>query len=132
MAMLGWQQALWWTSLPALLLIGLWAWYGRNRPAEHPSITPAELAVVAEVAAEPVADHIDLAQLWRTLLDRNVLLLAVSYLFMNYVFYMLSNWFFPDDTAAAFLGTRERLDGDGLRRWLLRSVPARAALSPQD
>jgi MFS transporter, ACS family, glucarate transporter len=94
MAMLGWQQALWWTSLPALLLIGLWAWYGRNRPAEHPSITPPELAVVAEVAGEPAAEHIDLAQLWRTLLDRNVLLLAVSYLCMNYVFYMLSNWVF--------------------------------------
>jgi MFS transporter, ACS family, glucarate transporter len=85
---------LWWTSLPALLLIGLWAWYGRNRPEEHPSITDPELAVVAEVAGEAVVDHIDLAQLWRTLLDRNVLLLTVSYLCMNYVFYMLSNWCF--------------------------------------
>src|SRR6202041_1775344 len=62
MGMLGWQQALWWTSLPALLLIGLWAWYGRNRPAEHPSVTKPELAVIAEVAGDPRGAHIDPGQ----------------------------------------------------------------------
>src|SRR5215472_10842587 len=30
MATLGWQQALFWPTLPALGLIAIWAWYGRN------------------------------------------------------------------------------------------------------
>src|ERR1700686_3674053 len=94
MAMLGWQQALWWTILPALLLIGVWAWYGRNRPAEHRSVTAPELALVAEVAGHAVAERISARQLWHALIDRNVLLLAISYMCMNYVFYMLSNWVF--------------------------------------
>jgi MFS transporter, ACS family, glucarate transporter len=94
MATIGWQQALWWTSLPALLLIGLWAWYGRNRPAEHRSVSAPELALVAEVAGDAVAERISARQLWHALIDRNVLLLAISYMCMNYVFYMLSNWVF--------------------------------------
>src|SRR5450755_24716 len=40
----GWQYALIWPALPALALIFVWAWYGRNTPAEHPHVTTAELA----------------------------------------------------------------------------------------
>jgi ACS family glucarate transporter-like MFS transporter len=94
MAVVGWQRALWWTSLPALLLILVWAWYGRNRPSEHPAVTAEELALVAEVAADQVAGRIDLRHVWRAIIDRNVLLLAISYMCLNYVFYMLSNWCF--------------------------------------
>jgi ACS family glucarate transporter-like MFS transporter len=94
MAAVGWEQALLWTSLPALLLLALWGWYGRNRPAEHRSVTPAELALVAEVAGDQVPERISVVRLWRTLIDRNVLLLAGSYMCMNYVFYMLANWCF--------------------------------------
>jgi len=35
----GWQRALFWTALPALALALAWAWYVRDRPAEHPSIS---------------------------------------------------------------------------------------------
>ncbi len=94
MASVGWQQALWWSSLPALLLVALWAWYGRNRPSEHASVDPADLALVADTASDPLPERIDARQLWRALVDRNVLLLAMSYMCMNYVFFMLSNWVF--------------------------------------
>jgi ACS family glucarate transporter-like MFS transporter len=94
MGLVGWQRALWWTSLPALALIGVWAWYARNRPAEHRAVSASELALVAEQAGEPVSARITLRQLWQTLIDRNVLLLSLSYLCMNYVFYILSNWVF--------------------------------------
>src|SRR5450755_2814673 len=40
----GWQYALFWPALPAVALIAVWAWYGRNTPAAHPSVTPDELA----------------------------------------------------------------------------------------
>lgn len=94
----GWQPALIWSSLPALILIGSWAWYGRNTPREHRSVTAQELA--------EIGDHNDAAeagkanatftarQFFALLRNRNVLLLAVSYMCMNYTFYLLSNWVF--------------------------------------
>ena len=90
----GWKNALLWTSLPALLLIGLWAWYGRDKPAEHPSVSDAELAELAGHNARPAAAGINRHDLLRVLGNRDVLLLAVSYTIMNYVFYLLGSWSF--------------------------------------
>src|SRR5271167_4330758 len=39
----GWQKALLWPALPAIFVIALWAWYGRNTPREHPRVSAAEL-----------------------------------------------------------------------------------------
>jgi ACS family glucarate transporter-like MFS transporter len=94
MLVMGWQQALLWTSLPAIGLIAVWAWYGRNTPREHPSVTDAELAEIGPQNTAPVDSSISLKQLRNLLTNRNVFLLASSYLCMNYSFYLLSNWVF--------------------------------------
>jgi sugar phosphate permease len=98
MSVMGWQRALLWASLPAVVLIALWAWYGRNSPREHPAVSPGELAEIgghsAAQGAAPVDQNISARQLLNILTNRNVLLLAVSYLCMNYSFYLLSNWVF--------------------------------------
>jgi len=94
MATIGWQQALLWVNLPALGLIALWAWYGRNSPREHSSVSSRELAEIGSHAQAPVDSNIDLRRLMIILKNRNVLLLAISYLCMNYSFYLLSNWVF--------------------------------------
>jgi len=90
---LGWQQALMWASLPALVLIAGWSWYGRNTPREHRSVTPEELE---EIGSQPAAAHssIKLKQLAALVGNRNVLLLFISYMCMNYTFYLISNWVF--------------------------------------
>jgi MFS transporter, ACS family, glucarate transporter len=94
MQVMGWQRALLWTSLPAVGLISLWAWYGRNTPREHPSVTALELAEIGGQDIAPVDTKISARQLFGILTNRNVLLLAVSYLCLNYSFYLLSNWVF--------------------------------------
>jgi len=90
----GWQRALAWSALPALPLILWWAWYGRDTPLEHPGVSAAELA---ELGPRPEA-RVDARISWRRvgelLRNRDVLLLTVSYLCMNYVFYLLANWSF--------------------------------------
>jgi ACS family glucarate transporter-like MFS transporter len=92
MSSLGWQRALLWASLPALSLIGLWAWYGRNTPREHPSVSERELV---EIGNQPQVDSkISIKQLLGLFGNRNVVLLFVSYMSMNYTFYLLSNWVF--------------------------------------
>ena len=74
----GWQRALAWSSLPVLALIGGWAWYGRNTPAEHPSVTKAELAELGPQAAERVDEAISWGRLWARMRNRDVLALTVS------------------------------------------------------
>lgn len=92
MQSLGWQRALLWASLLSPGLIALWAWYGRNTPREHPAVTEEELR---EIGTQPQVDSsITIKQLLRLLGDRNVLLLFISYMSMNYTFYLLSNWVF--------------------------------------
>jgi MFS transporter, ACS family, glucarate transporter len=94
MSALGWQQALLWASLPAVGLIAVWAWYGRDSPREHPSMSAQEMAEIGGQDAAPVDAQVSARQLLQILTNRNVLLLAVSYLCMNYSFYLLSNWVF--------------------------------------
>jgi MFS transporter, ACS family, glucarate transporter len=114
---LGWQRALVWASLPALALIALWAWYGRNSPREHPAISQQELD---EIGSQPAAHStIGWRQLLPVLRDRSVLLLFVSYLCMNYTFYLLSNW--------VFLYLVEERHFSSLEGGWLASVPPLAA-----
>ena len=87
---LGWQGALLCLApLAAALTIG-WSWYGRNSPREHRSVTTAELAELPEPG--PAAGPLTMRRLLGIAANRDVLLLAVSYLCMNYAFYLLSFW----------------------------------------
>jgi MFS transporter, ACS family, glucarate transporter len=93
MSSFGWQRALAWSSLPVLALIGGWAWFGRDTPREHPSVTEAELAELGPVA-ERVDQAISWQRVWELMRNRDVLALTASYICMNYVFYLLANWSF--------------------------------------
>ena len=90
----GWQWAVAWTTLPALVLIALWGWYGRDKPREHPGVGPVELAEIGTHGIELPAQRLTAARVWHVFKDRNALLLFVSYVCMNYVFYLISNWVF--------------------------------------
>ena len=90
-AALGWQQAILLTALPPLLLTVLWWRFGRDRPQQHAQVTPAELA---ELDDAPPASPLTFERMLGVLRDRNILLLALSYLCMNVVFYMISFWSF--------------------------------------
>jgi MFS transporter, ACS family, glucarate transporter len=89
---LGWQHALMWASVPVLALIAAWGWYGRNSPREHSAVTAEELR---GIGSQPAAhSSVKLRQLLALVGNRNVLLLFVSYMCMNYTFYLISNWVF--------------------------------------
>lgn len=90
-AALGWRAAILCTVLPAALLTLGWWRFGRDRPEQHARVTPEELA---ELDPSPPAPPLTSARMIEVLRDRNVLLLAASYLCMNFVFYMISFWSF--------------------------------------
>jgi ACS family glucarate transporter-like MFS transporter len=122
MSMMGWQRALLWASLPAIALISIWAWYGRNTPHEHPAVAPKELEEIGTASAAAVDNTISAKQLFKILKNRNVLLLATSYLCLNYSFYLLSNWVF------LYL-VQERKFSVLESGWLAMTPPLAAALS---
>jgi ACS family glucarate transporter-like MFS transporter len=88
---IGWQRALFWTALPALGLVLAWAWYARDTPREHPSVTGEELGELA--AAEDLSMRPDTSVRTRVPL-RDLTLLTASYAILNYVFFLLANWSF--------------------------------------
>ena len=94
MSSFGWQRALAWTTLPALLLTAVWAWYARNTPAEHPAVSPEELSELDTRSASNVDCSISWRRLSALLKSRDLLALTVSYGCMNYVYYLLGNWCF--------------------------------------
>ena len=63
MSAVGWQQALFWPGLPAVVVILVWSWYARNSPREHPSVTPEEIAELGKEATPPPPAKVD----WRRL-----------------------------------------------------------------
>jgi MFS transporter, ACS family, glucarate transporter len=91
---LGWQPALVWASLPPLALVALWIWYGRDSPREHPSVRGEELAELDALPMPPTDTQITRARMWAILRDRSVAAATLSYICMNYVFYLLSTWSF--------------------------------------
>ena len=94
MGTLGWQQALFWPALPAVAIIVLWAWYARNSPQEHPSVTPEELAELGKEPPPAPPAKVDWRRLRLLIANRSIALATLSYICMNYVFYLISNWCF--------------------------------------
>lgn len=98
---LGWRTAFAMLA-PLGVLVGLlWWWYSRDNPAEHGAVNEAELELInagreafESSRAEDVAEPSARPDWQRVLGSRDVLLLMLSYSSMNFVFYIVFNWFF--------------------------------------
>lgn len=90
----GWQRALLWPVPPELLLVALWGWYARDDPRLHPDATTDELRALPAVSVAPGAERSSIGQILRVVSSKNVLVLTLSYVSMNYAWYLLSNWSF--------------------------------------
>jgi ACS family glucarate transporter-like MFS transporter len=80
-----------------VLVAGLWWWYSRDNPADHAAVNEAELDLIREGRedAESDGETDGGGSAWlRVLMNRDVLMLTLSYSSMNYVFYIVFNWFF--------------------------------------
>ncbi len=89
----GWRQSFVLTSPLAFVVAGVWWWYARDRPADHPAVSPAELKLID--AGRPAdAGRPEPGSWVRALRDRNLLLITASYFCSNYVFYFFFNWLY--------------------------------------
>jgi len=98
----GWRLTFVVISPLGLVISWLWWWYSRDNPEDHRSVNREEAEFILagredpeESAAEDLAPEGDRPADWlRVLKNRDVLLLTLSYSSMNYVFYIIFNWFF--------------------------------------
>ena len=89
----GWRGALMITAPTGFIVAIIYYWYVTNDPADHPHITDRELELIK--SDRPPEEAVPSDGAWKLALrDRNVLLIAISYFCMNYVFFLFFNWFF--------------------------------------
>ncbi len=94
METMGWRQSFILTAPLAFLIAGVWWWYARDHPADHPRISKKELDLINANRPSPEQTVENKAAWKRVLKNRDILLLTASYFCMNYVFYIFFNWFF--------------------------------------
>ena len=90
----GWQAAILLTSVPSLLLVLLWWIVVRDYPERHARVKPAELAELAGNPPFNAAAPLTVRRVLRVLGDPQILGVTLSYLVMNYVFYLVTFWSF--------------------------------------
>jgi sugar phosphate permease len=94
MVSIGWRAALVVVALPSLGLIALWWRHGRDTPYIHPAVTPAELAELDHATQDLSATPVSWRRLAGLVLNRNLAGLTLSYVAMNFVFYLITFWGF--------------------------------------
>ncbi|HEY0266704.1 MAG TPA: MFS transporter, partial [Rhizomicrobium sp.] len=91
----GWQAAFYFSAVVGLVIAVVWYKVGRDTPAEHPRVTPQELAhiqaglpVKMEGAMPPVP--------WGKIFSsRDVWMVTIAYVAFGYVAFIFHTWFFP-------------------------------------
>jgi ACS family glucarate transporter-like MFS transporter len=95
----GWRTAFACIAPLGLLTAAVWWWYSRDEPADHPGTNDAEIELIRQgrVDQEKPVDGDEksgVADWLRVLKNRDILFLTLSYSSMNFVFYIVFNWFF--------------------------------------
>jgi MFS transporter, ACS family, glucarate transporter len=91
---IGWRNALYVSAAVACLIAPAWAWYGYDRPEQHPRISEEEIKVISEGRIETEEYPFRINTCWKLLSNREIVLLALSYCCLGYVFYIFIFWFY--------------------------------------
>jgi len=88
----GWRIGFLVLSPFAFAAAALWWWYARDRPEQHASVNPEEIALLTTPVVKPENDS-DCEAAWRRVLkNRDALMVTLSYSSMNFVFYVVFTW----------------------------------------
>ncbi|HSW49700.1 MAG TPA: MFS transporter [Bryobacteraceae bacterium] len=92
----GWRWSFWVSALIGLVAGAVWVVVARNKPEEHPWISPEETKhILAGLPASASGADARQALPWRTILgSRDVLAVTLSYSCYGYVAYIFFTWFF--------------------------------------
>jgi ACS family glucarate transporter-like MFS transporter len=93
----GWRNPFYVSAAVGVLFAGVWFFYVRNRPTEHPGVSPAELSLIESGQEKSDAPSgVDrLVTPWKQILfEPNVWLLFVTNFCAGYAIYIYLTWFY--------------------------------------
>jgi len=92
----GWRSSFWVCAALGLIAGGVWFLLARDTPAEHPSISPSELAAIESGLTAPKRGEGDAVRVpWKHVAkSANVWALTVSYFCYGYVAWIFFSWFY--------------------------------------
>jgi ACS family glucarate transporter-like MFS transporter len=105
----GWRAAFWASAAIGLVVLAIWLWLARERPAQHRRIGQAELDYIEQSIESAGNQHDDTRDQnplsWREILrNRHMRLLIVAYFCFGYTAFIFFTWFFT------YLSTVKNLD----------------------
>ena len=88
LARAGWRAAFWFLGSLGVVWCALWWRWFRDRPADHPGVSPEELKEIQDGLAPAASADLK----WRDLLRRNMILLCLMYFCVIYGLYFYLTW----------------------------------------
>ncbi len=91
----GWRSSFWFSALVGVLVGLVWYVISRDRPEEHPRVSPQELTLI-QATRSADGDRVAEARIsWAAaIFNRNVAALTLSYFTFGYVAWVFFSWFF--------------------------------------
>lgn len=122
----GWRWSFWITAVIGLAAGIVWYFLARDRPSEHPWVTPQESAFIrAGLPQQPKTEAKDTTLPWLTIIrSKDVLAISFSYFCYGYVAYIFFTWFF------IYLNTVRKLDLKASSFYSMLPFIAMATCSP--
>ena len=92
----GWRASFWVSAAIGLAAGLIWYWIARNRPEDHPWITPQETALIERGLPEPASElQLSKPLPWRVIFgSKDVLAISFSYFTYGYAAWIFFAWFF--------------------------------------
>ncbi len=91
----GWRASFWASAAIGLVAGAVWFLLARDRPSQHPWVTPAELAHIESGLPQEDPKRTQAKLEWGAIFsNRDVLAVAFSYFCFGYTAYIFLSWFF--------------------------------------
>jgi ACS family glucarate transporter-like MFS transporter len=91
----GWPAAFYFSSVVGLAICVVWYLCARDTPAEHPKVTPEELAHIKAGLPVKMEGHMPPVPWGKIFSSRDVWMVTIAYVAFGYVAFIFHTWFFP-------------------------------------
>lgn len=90
----GWRASFWFSAVVGLVAAGIWWFFSRDRPDQHPRVSQQELAYIREGLLDKAVESAPPTP-WRSIfLSKNLWVISLAYFGFGYVAFIFLNWFF--------------------------------------
>jgi len=94
-ATFGWHAAFYFSAAIGLVICAIWYRVGRDTPAQHPKVTPEELAHIRAGLPVKMEGKMPPVPWGRIFSSLDIWMVTIAYVAFGYVAFIFHTWFFP-------------------------------------